>query len=195
MLLYFIFNSLLSAQAAPPVACYGYKQDSVRIEWTGYKFTEKTGVKGAHKKVSTKIKGAPQSVNEMIAATSFEVDVMSVDTANPARDNTLRENFFKLMKSDKITGKILSLKDSVAQVELTMNGTTKTVAFKVESSDSKISATAAIDILDFGMSPSLKKINEVCYELHKGTDGISKTWSTVDLNITAEPVQLCKKKG
>ncbi|MCC6137085.1 MAG: YceI family protein [Bdellovibrionaceae bacterium] len=201
MFLYLLFSSLLAthaltpAQPLKPVSCYGYKQDSIVVEWTAYKFTEKTGVKGSHKKVTAKIIGVPQSVDEMIAATSFEVDALSVDTANPARDITLKDNFFKLIKSPKITGKILSLKDGTAKVEISMNGTTKAIDFKVASSDAKITATAGIDILDFGMSASLKKINEACYELHKGKDGVSKTWSTVDLSITAEPVQLCKKKG
>jgi polyisoprenoid-binding protein YceI len=187
---------LPSVQALPPtqpVQCYSYKKDSTHVEWVGYKYTEKAAVKGRLPSIETKISGTPQSIDDLILATSFEVDALSVESGDPARDANLRDHFFKLMTSTKITGKIVSLASNIARVELKMNGVTKPVEFKVAKNGSNISAVATVDILNFSMSPSLKKINEVCSELHKGKDGVSKTWSTVELNISAEVVELCKK--
>jgi polyisoprenoid-binding protein YceI len=184
---------IFPTHALKPVSCYAYKQGSVKVEWTAYKFTEKTGVKGTFKTISTRFTTPPQSEDEMLLATTFEIDSLSVDSGNAARDMNVSQNFFKLMIAPKITGRIKGIKDGKAIVELKMNDVTRLVDFKYEKKDGKILATSSIDILDFSMQPSLKKINEVCYELHKGKDGISKTWSTIDLSISAEPIFTCKK--
>lgn len=195
MFLYALVSALIfPTHAFKPVACYSYKPGSVKVEWTAYKFTEKTGVKGTFKTVTTSVKAPPQSETELLLGTSFEIDALSVNTDNPARDITLSEHFFKLMTSPKITGFIKGVKDGTAMVELKMNGVTKIVKFKYEKKDGKFIATGSLDVLEFAMEPSMKKINESCYELHKGADGVSKTWSTVDLTITAEPVFTCKGK-
>lgn len=183
-----------NANALQPVPCYGYKKDSVVVEWTAFKFTEKTPVKGRLKNVQTRINGAPQTQDEMILSTSFEIDAMSVDSGDPARDINLKEHFFKHINSPKIVGKVVSLASQIVRVELQMNGVTKPVEFKLTTNtDAKISAVGIIDVVDFSMNEALKKINEACFELHKGKDGVSKTWSTVELTISAEPMQTCKK--
>lgn len=194
MFLYALLTALIfPTHALKPVPCYAYKAGSVKVEWTAYKFTEKTGVKGTFKTITTNIKTPPQSEDEMLLATTFEIDALTVDSGNAARDTTLSEHFFKLMKSPKISGNIKGIKEGVAIVELKMNDVTRLINFKYEKKDGKLFATGTIDVLDFSMQPSLKKINESCFELHKGADGVSKTWSTVDLSITAEPVFTCKK--
>lgn len=196
MFLYLLFTSLISpSHALMPVSCFMVIKDSLKVEWTAYKFTEKTGVKGTFKTITPKVKGAPQTVDEMVLQTSFEIDSLSVDTGNQARDTTLSEHFFKLMKNPKITGNITGIKDGKAMVSLTMNDVTRLVPFTYVNKNGTLTATGSIDVMDFAMSTSMKKINESCRELHKGADGVSKTWSTVDLVITATPVNTCKKKG
>lgn len=195
MFLSVLFTVFISpSQALQPVlSCYTFAPESIKVEWTAYKFTDKTAVKGRLKTATAKISGTPQTLDEALPKTSFEVDALSVETDNPARDITLRDNFFKLMKDTKISGRILSVKNDVAKVELKMNGVVKTVDFKVQKTDPVVSATGTIDILDFAMKPSFQKIQEACKVLHTGTDGKSKTWSTVDLNISAQPINNCKK--
>lgn len=195
----FLFSAAFAlvsiSSSAAPSACYSYKENSIRVEWTGFKFTEKTAVKGALLKVETKTNPNPKSISEMLTSTSFVVDALSVDSGNVARDLNLKESFFKLMKTTSINGKISAYDKNVAQVEINMNGIKKIISFKTNTTETKVTATGSIDLLDFAMQNSLKKINEVCYELHKGKDGVSKTWSTVDLNITAEISSVCNKKG
>lgn len=180
---YFLFHFSMSS-ALKKVQHAEYK--NIVVEWTGYKYTEKAAVKGQLKTIKASIKGRPRTLEQLLLATSFEVDSLSVDSGDAARDSNLREHFFKLMKSPKITGKILSYKDNVAQVELMLNGVSQQVPFTVTKEGAMISATGEIDILNFSMQPSLKKINEICFELHKGKDGVSKTWNQVNLLIKAE---------
>lgn len=173
-------------------SCYQLAPDSVKVEWTAYKFTEKTAVKGHLRAAIAHVNGTPKSVDEMLTKTSFEVDALSVDTQNPVRDTTLRDNFFKLMKDTKITGRIVSVTGNTVMVKMTMNGITKDIKFRLRRGDSVLSATASIDILDFAMNDSFNKIQEACEILHKGADSKSKTWSTVDLSVSATLSSDCK---
>ena len=36
---------------------------------------------------------------------------------------------------------------------------------------------------DFNGSKAMESLNKVCFDLHKGPDGISKTWSEVEINV------------
>ena len=185
----FIFSFLLHfvvslAQGASPQVYY----KNTVVEWTGYKYSEKAPVKGQLKILQIKVDGQPQTLEQLLPLTRFEVDSLSVDSGNVARDQNLREYFFKLMKTPKILGKILSYSKGEAQVELVLNGVVQKVPFKITQNKQSLSASAEIDVLDFAMGPSLKKINEICFDLHKGKDGVSKTWSHVSLLITADVV-------
>ncbi|MCB9072424.1 MAG: YceI family protein [Bdellovibrionaceae bacterium] len=195
MFLYSVLFSMTLSHAEPATSCFDYKKDSIEINWTAYKTSEKKGVSGKLKSIQATINGKPQSVEDMILGTSFIVDPITVDSGDAGRDKNLRENFFKYLKNPKITGKVVAFASNLARVELQMNGVTKAVEFKVNSMSPRIEAVATIDILDFAMNESLTKLNEACLDLHKGKDGVSKTWSTVDLKISAEPVQICKKSA
>ncbi len=190
-----IITQVLFAQAerTPGAPCSSWRRGTPSVAWTAYKFTEKTAVAGRLKGVIATVDTAVETIDEMMAHTSFEVDALGVETDNPARDLTLRENFFKAIKGGKIKGKIVAVKNDIAKVELLFNGVQKTIDFTVKKTKGLVTATGTIDVLDFALSAAFEKLHSACKELHKGKDGKSKTWSTVDLTITAEPVSACTK--
>ena len=47
------------------------------------------------------------------------------------------------------------------------------------------SMATKMDVLNWNAKSSLDSLNLICKELHKGLDGISKTWSEVAINITS----------
>lgn len=195
MFSYFLITALLfSANASQARSCYTLDPNSVKVEWTAYKFTEKTPVKGYLKTAKATVSAPGKTLEDMLQKTSFEVDALSVDTENPVRDATLRDNFFSLMANTKITGRILSINNNNVNVEMVMNNVKKTVKFKLRKGDPVVSAVATIDILDFAMTKSFNKIQEACEILHKGADNKAKTWSTVDLHISAT-LSDCQPKG
>ena len=51
---------------------------------------------------------------------------------------------------------------------------------------SAVAATATIDILDFRMKAAYEQLHRACGEQHTGDDGVSKTWTTVDLRLTGQ---------
>jgi hypothetical protein len=44
---------------------------------------------------------------------------------------------------------------------------------------------ATMNVNDWNASAALASLNKVCLDLHRGADGVSKTWSEVTLDITS----------
>ena len=75
-----------------------------------------------------------------------------------------------------------------------MNGKSKVVPFRMKIEGTKYLGETDIDIMDFKMKKSLDALNKVCYDLHKGPDGKSKTWSQVSLALSADVIETCPAK-
>jgi polyisoprenoid-binding protein YceI len=213
-----LFSSLLFSSSSFAETCTVKINGAPHVEWTAFKFTEKKGVKGQFKNVEFT---APEvsSVEELLSHISFVIDPAKVDSGDKGRDENLRTSFFKLMKgSGTIRGHVVSYdkEKSSLKVQLHMNGVTKVVPFQLKqealSSVTKISkkengsdkkksksktktltyvAQGEIDILDFRMQKSLDALNKVCLDLHKGADGVSKTWSQVELTVSGQALESC----
>ena len=99
------------------------------------------------------------------------------------------------MKSTQnITGKIMKFnKDSnKVNVELTINEVSKVVGFDYNIVGDTLTLDGTIDIIDFDGSSALKAINKACEVLHKGADGISKTWSEANIYISTVIKETCE---
>ncbi len=190
------FLSFFIATAQQPAKCtYSYKPDSLVIEWTAYKFTEKKGVKASFSPASFKL-NAPASANslvELFTQTSIEIDPLGVDSGDSGRDENLRKSFFKKMIGGKIKGTVVAFDPAISKIKIEMNGQNRVVPFRMKIEGNKYSAETDIDILDFKMQKPLEALNKTCYDLHKGPDGKSKTWSQVSLNLSTEVVENCTK--
>lgn len=187
----FVFIFSLSSQAAP--ACsYSYKADTLKVEWTAYKFTEKKGVKGSFP--SFQLKGADKapSAKELFEGTSIEIDPQGLESGDPARNESLKTAFFKKMLGSKIKGSVVSFDPAISKIKIDMNGVSKVIPFRMKIEGTHYLAETDIDILDFKMKKSLESLNKVCKDLHKGPDGISKTWSQVSLSLSVELVENCQ---
>jgi len=201
----FITFSLLQAQAK--VCSYSSKEGSEKMEWTAFKTTKKAPVKGTFKDVKLvklkKDKNLPSSLEQWFKSVSFAINVKSVDTQNPQRDKTLTDQFFSLLKTSMeympgdifITGKLKSLnsKKSELVMALSLNGVTKEVPFKYNYMAPNLEITGTIDLFDFGLQKAHASLHKACFELHKGDDGVSKTWTQVDLKGQVELVETCKE--
>ena len=180
-----MLTSALSALAE--VCTYSLKKDTSTLTWTAFKTPKKVGVNASFKTFEILTKEAAD-INAVIAQASFSVDTNSVDSGNPDRDAKIKKHFFKTdLKKVTVSGKVLSLKDGVAQVEFKINDKTKTVPMTVIIQNEEATIAGKIDVLDFALDSSLKAINEACKALHEG-----KTWSDVDLTVKAQFTKTCK---
>ena len=144
--------------------------------WTGYKFTNKTAVKGKFKKIE--VKSAPVATSQIEAFNNveFAIPTSSVFSDNEVRDNKLKTLFFDIMDmTEFITGTFKTQGNEIL-VDLKLNNVTKTIPLTSKISDRHVKLNGTINIMDFGAEKAFNSIHKACEILHTGEDGVSKTW-------------------
>lgn len=171
---------------------YSLKKDTIEVKWTAFKTTAKVAVGGAFTsfQLSTN-KNSAHSIFELLNDVKVQIDLRSVSTQNPERDKSLKEYFFT--KIQGISGKIKAVdeKHGTAVLALNFNKVTKEIELKYIENASLYTAEGNINILDFNAKEALDSISEKCHDLHKGADGISKTWPDVSFKIEAKISKEC----
>ncbi|MBT3547170.1 MAG: YceI family protein [Flavobacterium sp.] len=156
------------------------------VEWIAYKTTEKVPVKGKFTKVEVTSGGEGNSVKEAINMAEFSIPISSIFTSDSSRDYKIRKFFFGVMENTKLlSGKLVIENDSLGFADITMNGITEKLPFTYTIEDKTFSMSTKMDVLNWNAKSSLDSLNLICKELHKGLDGISKTWSEVAINISS----------
>jgi hypothetical protein len=198
-------SSLLLFLALPLLFCplfakeqciYSYDPAQTVLEWTAFKFTEKTGVKGKLDRISVKNTKKMNSVLDSLKDLTFSIQTDSVNSNNPDRDGKIKTYFFGSIKNAKdINGnfsKITGEKVGTAQLNLQFGKTKHAIPVTYEIIDDSIEMKGSLDVTDLALEKGLAKLNEVCTDLHKGSDGISKLWPTVDLRVSSKLSKVCK---
>ena len=185
-----IINACSSPEAPKTVpekvenCTYTYDHSSSVLEWTAYKFTDKTEVKGTFTRITMKDGGAAQDPKRLIQSLSFTIPTSTIETQNPERDAKIAQFFFGT-SIETITGNMGILNDDgTVSIEITMNDVTKKVPGTYMLEDGNFAFQTTIDVADWNMIPGLNALNKVCRELHRGPDKVSKLWSEVDLLFT-----------
>lgn len=163
---------------------YNYNPATTTVQWTAFKFTEKTAVGGMFDKVNVLISAPAEDMFATLTGASFTIPVESVNSANEERDGKIKASFFGTMSSTEIiSGVVKSINQTDATVEITMNGVSKDYDGSVTVDGEKIGFKCTIDLVDFEASSAIDSLNAVCNDLHKGADGISKLWTEVDISV------------
>jgi len=160
---------------------FSVEPKTVTINWTGYKTTSKIPVKGEFKTVEiSNIKEASTAL-EALNGTKFSIPVSSIFSGDDERDGKLKKLFFGVMDATiSLTGTVNLKDDGAGTVNLSMNGVSKEIPVSYTIKDQLVEFNGTLDILDdFKAQAALESINTACLELHKGPDGVSKTWSEV----------------
>ena len=156
------------------------------INFTAYKTTDKVGVKGQFKKVNVIANGKGNSIKEAINNTEFSIPVSSIFTKDESRDFKIRKFFFGVMdKTSLLSGKLILEDDSKGTAEIIMNGVTEKLSFEYKIEGKTFTMNAVMNLNNWKAESALNSLNEACKELHKGADGVSKTWNEVAINITS----------
>lgn len=162
-------------------------QNTVKVEWTAYKTTDKIPVKGDFKVVVLENIGTGSTIDSILNQAEFSIDAFGFSTGDPSRDEKIKNSFFGLMtEPGSISGKFL-IKDNQWYVKLKMNGITiEKLPASITYKNNILTLSTSIDLRDFKALNALETLNKICYDLHKGADGISKTWEVVDVLATIE---------
>lgn len=156
--------------------------DSTKVSWTAYKTTEKVGVGGSFTEIKlndTKTGSTPEAILE---GATFSIPVSSLFTNNPERDGKLKEFFFGVLKNTELISGTLNFKEGKCLLTIKLNDVEKQIPVTPEFKDNRFSINSTIDLVDFGAEGAVASINKACYDLHKGADGVSKTWSEVAIS-------------
>lgn len=157
-------------------------QDSTKVNWTAYKTSDKVAVGGSFTEIIIENEKIAETVDEALEGASFSIPVSSLFTNNPERDGKLKEFFFGVLKNTEMIGGTFNFRQGKCFLTLSLNDITKQFEVNHEFIDNKFLINAVLNLDDFGAQEALTSLNKVCGDLHKGADGVSKTWNEVAIN-------------
>jgi polyisoprenoid-binding protein YceI len=188
---------LLAAPRTEAACTYSLDPASVKVQWTAFKFTNKTGVSGGFNKVQLSGTRSAKTLSDLAKGLRMEIDGTSIESGDPARNATVSEFFFQQFKpTGKIIGEAVEVtgddKSGVVKIKISMNSTSQLVPFAYTIGDKgAVEAKGTMDMMDFSLQSAYDTLHQACEEKHVGPDGVSKTWTTVDLKITGSYQEKC----
>lgn len=177
---------------------YSVDDTSVKVEWTSFKFTEKTAVGGTFEMTELDHTTEAKSAAEAFKNATLSINTRTVNSKESVRDKKIKDSFFGSMdKTDFLTGKIKSLEgiengNGNAIISITMNGIEKDQNFTWITDEETVEFKTELSIEDWNAKPSLDSLNTVCADLHTGADGKSYLWPTVEVKVSANIIKDCK---
>lgn len=153
--------------------------DSTKVSWTAYKTTEKVAVGGSFTKINLTETRTGTTPEEVLEEAKFSIPVNSVFTDNEERDGKLIKFFFSALENTELISGKIHFSDGVPVLAITLNGQTNEVVMNGNFSNNLYTFDGVINLEDFGAKAAVESLNKACFDLHKGTDGVSKTWSEV----------------
>lgn len=156
----------------------------ITFEWTAFKKTEKIAVKGTFKQIEFASDRNKKSLEEIISSTSFKIATNSIYSANEARDAILSKFFFGVMAdTENILGKFINAKDGVGVMSIKMNDRDIETPFKYIMKNDTLSINTVLMLDNWNVEQAISSLNEKCHGEHTGSDGISKTWTDVNISV------------
>lgn len=160
---------------------YSVIGETSTIKWVAYKTTDKVPVKGNFQTIKVTNSKSAATVEEALNGILFSIPVSSLMTKDPTRDGKLKEFFFGVMDNTEFISGTFNVSDKESSVNLTMNGVTKTIPIELNIDGQMVTFTNTINLNDWNLQSALESINKACFDLHKGPDGVSKTWDEVEI--------------
>ncbi len=155
----------------------------VKITWTAYKTTDKKPVSGTFNTVNFDMKHG-KSALELLDNLSFSIPVSSVFSDNEERDKKLVASFFgSMINTEMISGKLVVLENNSIKASLTLNGEEHDLPLLYKEANGKVFLQGTLNLEDWKALGAITALNKVCFDLHKGEDGISKTWNDVLVKV------------
>ncbi len=162
------------------------KPEATSVKWTAYKFTEKKGVGGEFKIVNFDIKSGA-SAQEALNNLEFSIPISSLFTndATNTRDAKIKNAFFGTMLDTEFLKGAIKVADNKYVASLTMNGVTHDLPLEVSiTEERRVTMKGVMNLKDWNALDALDALNKVCFDLHKGPDGVSKTWEDVAIEVS-----------
>ena len=170
--------------------------ENTKVIWNAYKTNDKINVVGYFEEFRFDRENQEfSSIEELVSGLQFSIKSSSSLSGDVIRDQNLKEHFFKYLTEDFVINGTLGspINDSI-DVTFNVFGQTKKIrlAFLYHIIpgcpyyDHILEIKGSINLASqFDALKAYNAISNKCYDLHKGADGISKTWKQVDIHIKA----------
>jgi hypothetical protein len=170
---------------------FSIKKNSIILKWTAYKTTEKAPVGGEFTKVNVTDIPQANSPEKSLEGLNFSIPVSSIFTNNETRDNKLQSFFFGAMDNTEfLSGTFTAIegdnKEGHGVINLKMNNIPCDLPFDYTIDKTVINIASTLNLKYWKAEPALDSLNKACLDLHKGADGISKTWEEVTINASVD---------
>ena len=173
-----------------PQISYTLDQSTSKVGWTGYKTTDKVPVKGEFKIITISNPKSSGNASKLLDGVEFSIPVSSIFSNNEDRDGKLQKFFFGIMdQTELLSGKITLKNESTGSLTVKMNAMSKSLPINYTFKDSKFTFSGTMNLDEWGGQAAIASINKVCENLHKGADGISKTWNEVEINASISVIK------
>jgi len=150
------------------------------VKWTAYKTTEKKPVSGIFKTINITKSTGGKTALLALNNTQFSIPVSSLFSNNKERDGKLINLFFGVMENTTLlSGTIKADADKTGSLEVTMNGTTASLPLTFTIAGDTLKFKGVMNLDQWQITAALNSLNKACFDLHKGSDGVSKTWNDV----------------
>lgn len=162
---------------------YIVKPEGTSVTWKAYKTTEKLPVGGefATLNFDEKVGTTPE---EALNNLEFSIPISSLFTKDESRDEKLKTSFFGSMLDTAFLKGTITYSNNKYVASITMNGVTADLPLDVSITDERrVNMKGTMQLKDWDALGALEALNKVCFDLHKGADGVSKTWEDVAIEV------------
>ena len=177
-------------------ASYQFDIENTKVIWNGYKTNDKIKVVGYFSEFSSNRENKEfSSIEELVNGLQFSIKSSSSSSGDPMRDQNLKDHFFKYLTDDfVINGTLNQVVNDSIDVTFNVFGQTKQIRLAFLYNiipgcpyyDHIVDIKGSINLeSQFDALKAYNAISNKCYDLHKGADGISKTWKQVDIHVKA----------
>jgi polyisoprenoid-binding protein YceI len=186
-----------AADSTATECTYTFVDSTTKLTWTAFKTTEKIAVAGSFDTYMVENTISASSEAAVFENATFQIVTSTVNTGNPERDPKILKFFFNtLVSSDTISGGVRSISatengQGTAIIYVKMNEVERDVNATYTIDGTVLTLSADIDVNEWNAASGIEALNTECYELHKGTDGESKLWSEVHLEISTDLEKEC----
>lgn len=178
-------QSCKEAEKTKKVGTLSVDKNKTEINWTAYKTTSKVPVSGKFTSLNIKNEIKGNTVKEALNNVEFSIPVSSIFSNNQDRDYKLKSLFFGVMKNTELlSGTMHIVDDFNGYADFSMNDIIEKLPFTYSVEGKTIEIKAVMNTDSWQAQSAIASINNACLELHKGSDGISKTWSDVGIAIS-----------
>ena len=122
------------------------------------------------------------SIDELVNGITFSINSKSSESGDPIRDANLRDYFFNYLTDNfQINGNVSEYNNDFLLANIDVLGVDRQVKFTHSIVNNVLKLRALISLDEMGAYKAYNSISAKCYDLHKGADGISKTWDEVNV--------------